>query len=65
MSTHKGTIPALPKLGQALSKLGFEVQIPKFSLGGDPDSDPDHPGHEGFIRDATVLSTFLDTVAHA
>ncbi|KAL5000708.1 hypothetical protein BDV10DRAFT_183182 [Aspergillus recurvatus] len=58
MKTHEGTIPALPKLGQALSRLGFEVQIPNLSHGGDPNSDPDQPGqndgHKGFIQDATL-----------
>ncbi|KAL4785730.1 hypothetical protein BJX76DRAFT_323479 [Aspergillus varians] len=47
MTTHEGTIPALPKLGQALSRLGVEVQIPKLSPGGDD-------GHKGFIQDATL-----------
>ncbi|KAL6234197.1 hypothetical protein BDW75DRAFT_212950 [Aspergillus navahoensis] len=58
MKTHEGTIPALPKLGQALSRLGFEVQIPNLSRGRNPNSDPDQPGqddgHEGFIQDATL-----------
>ncbi|KAL4978077.1 hypothetical protein BDW66DRAFT_130926 [Aspergillus desertorum] len=58
MKTHEGTIPALPKLGQALSRLSFEVQIPNLSRGGDPDTDPDQPGqdggHNGFIQDATL-----------
>ncbi|KAL4921241.1 hypothetical protein BDW62DRAFT_175259 [Aspergillus aurantiobrunneus] len=58
ITTHEGTIPALPKLGHAISRLGFEVQIPKLTPGGDPDSDPDQPGdnngHKGFIQDATL-----------
>lgn len=58
MTTHKGTIPALPKLGQALSRLGLEVQVPKLTPGR-------NDGHKGFIQDATVLSTFLDIVSQA
>ncbi|KAL5050318.1 hypothetical protein BDW71DRAFT_173608 [Aspergillus fruticulosus] len=58
VKTHEGTIPALPKLGQALSRLGFEIQIPNLTRGGNPDSDPDQPGqdddHKGFIQDATL-----------
>ncbi|KAL4878544.1 hypothetical protein BJY04DRAFT_110477 [Aspergillus karnatakaensis] len=56
ISTHEGTIPALPKLGLALSRLGLEVQVPKLSPGGDPGHNPDQPngGHKGFIQDATL-----------
>ncbi|KAL4906458.1 hypothetical protein BDW74DRAFT_132734 [Aspergillus multicolor] len=58
MKTHQGTVPALPRLGQALSRLGFEVQMPKLTPGGYPDGDPDQPGHDdghkGFIQDATL-----------
>ncbi|KAL4956552.1 hypothetical protein BDW69DRAFT_158272 [Aspergillus filifer] len=65
MTTHERSIPALPKLGQALSRLGLEVQIPKLTPGSDPDQPGDDNGHKGFIRDATVLPFFLDTVSHA
>ncbi|KAL3437687.1 hypothetical protein BDV09DRAFT_161745 [Aspergillus tetrazonus] len=58
IKTHEGTIPALPRLGQALSRVGFEVQIPNFSHSGGPDKDPDQPGqdngHQNFIQDATL-----------
>ncbi|KAL5342567.1 hypothetical protein BJX70DRAFT_294020 [Aspergillus crustosus] len=54
ITTYEGTIPALPKLGQALSRLGLEVQIPRLSPGGDPGNNPDQPGHKGFIQDATL-----------
>jgi hypothetical protein len=66
ITTHKGTIPALPNLGQSLSRLGFEVQIPKLPVRRDPGGDPDEPGHNGpggFIQEATVLSAFVDTVS--
>ncbi|KAI9367911.1 hypothetical protein BJX61DRAFT_262048 [Aspergillus egyptiacus] len=64
IKTHKGTIPALPKLGQALSRLDFEVQVPKL-LAQRPGGDPDQPGHDdgkGFIQDATLhlLSSTAD-----
>ncbi|RDW57138.1 uncharacterized protein DSM5745_11536 [Aspergillus mulundensis] len=58
MKTHQGTVPALPRLGQALSRLGFEVQMPKLTPVGNPDGDPGQPGrddgHKGFIQDATL-----------
>ncbi|KAL2843953.1 hypothetical protein BJX68DRAFT_150714 [Aspergillus pseudodeflectus] len=57
VTTHKGTIPALPNLGQSLSRLGFEVQIPRLPVRRDPDGDPDQPGHNGpggFIQEATL-----------
>ncbi|KAL4964765.1 uncharacterized protein BDV14DRAFT_72062 [Aspergillus stella-maris] len=54
MTTHEGSIPALPKLGQALSRLGLEVQVPKLTPGGNPDQPGDDNGHKGFIRDATL-----------
>ncbi|KAL2809961.1 hypothetical protein BJX63DRAFT_423438 [Aspergillus granulosus] len=46
ITTHKGTIPSLPNLGQSLSRLGFEVQIPKLP--------PGHDGPDGFIQEATL-----------
>ncbi|KAL2867919.1 uncharacterized protein BJX67DRAFT_70480 [Aspergillus lucknowensis] len=57
ITTHEGTIPALPKLGQALSNLRFEVQIPRLPVRQDPGGDPNQPGHDGptgFIQDATL-----------
>ena len=62
------TSVTIKTLGQALSRVGFEVQIPNLSHSGGPDKDPDQPGqdngHQNFIQDATVLTTFLDTVSH-
>ncbi|KAE8390651.1 hypothetical protein BDV23DRAFT_155021 [Aspergillus alliaceus] len=49
--SHEGTIPAIPNLGQALSKLGFEVQIPRLPVPGDPD---DEDGKPRFIQDTTL-----------
>ncbi|KAL3450705.1 hypothetical protein BJX65DRAFT_269906 [Aspergillus insuetus] len=57
ITTHKGTIPALPNLGQSLSRLGFEAQIPRLPVHRDPGGDPDEPGHNGpggFIQEATL-----------
>ncbi|KAL4927175.1 uncharacterized protein BDV17DRAFT_133517 [Aspergillus undulatus] len=58
VTTHEGSVPALPKLGQALSRLGLEVHVPKLTPGGNNDGDPDRPGdgtsHKGFIQDATL-----------
>ncbi|OJJ71352.1 hypothetical protein ASPBRDRAFT_127266 [Aspergillus brasiliensis CBS 101740] len=53
--THEGTIPGLPKLGKALSKLGLEVQIPRVPVPHAPGTgdDPDD-GSKGFIQGATM-----------
>ncbi|KAK4154135.1 hypothetical protein C8A00DRAFT_14719 [Chaetomidium leptoderma] len=64
--THRGTIPSLPHLGEALSRLNFTLPAPQLRLPGggegdddddDDDSDPGETHH--FIRDATfhVLSS--------
>lgn len=65
--THEGTIPALPELGQAMSKIGIEVPIPKVPSPGSPDDDGDPDGDDDdgeshFIQDATVLSTLIDAI---
>ncbi|KAE8353904.1 hypothetical protein BDV28DRAFT_132167 [Aspergillus coremiiformis] len=49
--SHKGTIPALPELGQALSRLGLEVQIPRVPVSGNPGGED---GKQKFIQDATL-----------
>lgn len=59
IKSYEGTFPALPSIGQALSRLGLEVQIPRVPVPGDPDNNKDR----GFIQDATVLSTFMDAVS--
>lgn len=59
--SYWGTIPALPKLGQAMSKLEFEIPIPKAPTpddGKDPDEGDDE-GRSRFIQDATVLLSTL------
>lgn len=59
LRTHRGSIPALPLLGEALSKLNITVSAPKINL---PGRDEDEQTH--FIRDATFhifssTATFL------
>ncbi|KAF7586763.1 hypothetical protein BBP40_008356 [Aspergillus hancockii] len=49
--SHEGTIPALPKLGKALSRLGLEVQIPRIPVPGNPDGEDGKPR---FIQDSTL-----------
>ncbi|PYI06637.1 hypothetical protein BO78DRAFT_343224 [Aspergillus sclerotiicarbonarius CBS 121057] len=55
IQTHEGTIPGLPKLGKALSRLGLEVQIPRVPVPRAPGTgnDPDD-GSTGFIQGATM-----------
>ncbi|RAL09018.1 uncharacterized protein BO97DRAFT_445840 [Aspergillus homomorphus CBS 101889] len=53
--THEKTIPALPGLGRALSRLGLEVQIPHVPVPQAPGHQPDAgKGSMGFIQDATM-----------
>ncbi|KAK1830794.1 hypothetical protein QBC39DRAFT_353315 [Podospora conica] len=59
IKTHRNSIPALPLLGEALSKLNITVSAPKINL---PGGDEDEKTH--FIRDATFhifssTATFL------
>ncbi|KAL4889001.1 hypothetical protein BDV59DRAFT_122716 [Aspergillus ambiguus] len=46
-----GSFPTLPKLGQALSKLGLDIQIPRVPV---PGSGPGNDEDRGFIEDATL-----------
>ena len=65
VQTHRGTIPTLPKLGEAMSKIAVEVPLPKVSaprLPGDDNGEQGDDGQPHFIQNATVLSTFLDAV---
>ncbi|KAE8136858.1 hypothetical protein BDV38DRAFT_283534 [Aspergillus pseudotamarii] len=49
--SHEGTFPALPELGQALSRLGLEVPIPGVPVPGHPG---DKDGKPKFIQDTTL-----------
>ncbi|PYH47482.1 uncharacterized protein BP01DRAFT_363894 [Aspergillus saccharolyticus JOP 1030-1] len=53
--THEKTIPALPGLGRALSRLALEVQIPHVPVPQAPGHEPDAGnGSMGFIQGATM-----------
>lgn len=61
IQTYEGTIPMLPKLGQAMSRLAVDVPLRRVPApGGDDGETPEAQPH--FIQDATVLSTLLDAV---
>lgn len=51
IQTHKGTIPALPSLGEALSATPINISIPQLSTPGSPE---DGKGGTHFIQDATL-----------
>ena len=66
--THRGTIPALPWIGEALSRIDLTIPAPRLRLpgedddgdgDGDGDDDGEDNGQPHFIRDATfhVLSS--------
>lgn len=48
--THSGSIPTMPGLGEALSKINITIPTPHLSLPGDDD---DAAGDSRFIRDTT------------
>lgn len=50
--THRGSIPGMPHLGEALTKLNLTVSTPRLRLPGD-DADGDSSGDGHFVRDAT------------
>lgn len=56
LQLFNGSIPALPLLGQALSRFEVELPVPKLRFpDGDNNDTPDDSGDQGFIKDATVL----------
>jgi hypothetical protein len=58
--THSGTIPTLPVIGEALSKINVTLSTPRLHLPGDGDDDDDDDDDgPGFIRDAVfhILSS--------
>lgn len=64
IQSYEGTIPALPELGRAFSELRIDLRVPRLRLPGAPgdgDGDSDGDGRSHFIKDATVLFTFLAT----
>lgn len=48
--THRDSIPTMPQLGEALSKLNLTIPTPRLKL---PGENKDDHGDDGFIRDAT------------
>lgn len=50
IKTHRHSVPSMPQLGEALSKLNFTIPTPRLQLPGD---DEDEAGDSRFIRDAT------------
>lgn len=61
MRSHKGSLPALPGVGEALSKIQFDVSVPQLQTPGD-DNDGDG-GASRFIKAATVLSSLMETLS--
>ncbi|KAL2185362.1 hypothetical protein L209DRAFT_733240 [Thermothelomyces heterothallicus CBS 203.75] len=64
LRTHRGTIPSLPQLGEALARLSFTLPAPRLRFPGqdsdDDDGDDEDEGEQPrFIRDATfhILSS--------
>lgn len=59
VKTHRGTLPSVPQIGEALSKLNVTIAAPSLDLPGDDDGDGDGKRKGHFIRDATfhVLSS--------
>ncbi|PGH07870.1 hypothetical protein GX51_01580 [Blastomyces parvus] len=63
---HQLTVPALPKLGLALSALELDIPIPKLRAPGDDERNPGDDGQTHFIKDATLhlwSSTAVFTLA--
>lgn len=65
LQSHNGSIPGLPGIGQALSDIKIEMPVPKLHTPGSGDGVPDETdgGKPHFIKDATVLSSFMNTVS--
>lgn len=51
LQTHSGSIPALPGLGEALSKFAVDIPTPELGSGGGND---ERDGDGSFIEDATM-----------
>jgi hypothetical protein len=57
---HKDSIPLLPSLGEALSRIPITLPVPHLSAPDDPDDDDDDDKPR-FIRGATVCTFTLQT----
>lgn len=60
LRTHRGTIPTMPIIGEALSKINLTLPAPRLKLPGDDDDDSEDGHH--FVRDAT-FHIFSSTAA--
>lgn len=56
IKTHQGTIPALPKLGEAMSKLPFDMQVPKVPVPRSHEDTDDDDGKPHFVQSAMCVS---------
>jgi hypothetical protein len=67
IQSHENSIPALPNLGRALSKLEIDVQVPRLRIPGDengqPGDDDDGDDSRHFVKDATVLSALINAIS--
>jgi hypothetical protein len=62
IQSHENSIPALPNLGRALSKLEIDVQVPRLRIPGDDNGQPGDDSRH-FIKDATVLSALINAIS--
>lgn len=54
LRSHRGSIPGMPALGEALSKINMTFAVPKLELPRDDDDDDEDPeSRSRFIREAT------------
>lgn len=68
LKAHRGSVPTVPVIGEALSKINVTFSTPRLSLPGDDDDGDDDSGRgkHGFIRGATfhiISSTASFTLA--
>jgi hypothetical protein len=67
IQSHENSIPALPNLGRALSKLEIDVQVPRLRIPGDENGQPgdgdDGDDSRHFVKDATVLSALINAIS--
>nr|POE85443.1 hypothetical protein CFP56_43759 [Quercus suber] len=54
LKLHSGSIPALPKLGEALSRFSIEMPTPRLGPPGGNGGSDGKDGKQTFIRDATM-----------
>lgn len=62
LGSYEGTLPCVPSLGRSLSILQLKMLIPKLHLPGSGRA-PDDDEKPTFIKDATVLSPFIEVLS--